>query len=89
MNRKVFVSGASRGIGRAIAEAFAEKGDELFITCINNIEEMNSFAGDISTRYGVRCSAYRCDMSDFDEVKELFDEIGDVDILINNAVWHG
>ncbi len=50
MNRKVFVSGASRGIGKAIAEAFAVKGDELFITCLNNIEEMDSFARDISER---------------------------------------
>jgi 3-oxoacyl-[acyl-carrier protein] reductase len=91
MNRKVFVSGASRGIGKAIAEAFAVKGDELFITCLNNIEEMDSFARDISERYGVKCTAFRCDMADPDEVKKLFDEIGDVDILINNAgvAWIG
>ncbi len=91
MNRKVFVSGASRGIGKAIAEAFAVKGDELFITCLNNIEEMDSFARDISERYGVKCTAFRCDMANPDEVKKLFDEIGDVDILINNAgvAWIG
>ncbi len=91
MNRKVFVSGASRGIGRAIAEAFAQKGDELFITCLNNIEEMDRFAKEMSERYGVRCSAFRCDMSDNDQVRKLFDEIGDVDILINNAAvaWIG
>ena len=91
MKNKVFISGASRGIGKAIAEAFARRGDDLFITCLNNIEEMISFSKELSSKYGVKCEPFRCDMSDSESVKELFEKIGDVDILINNAgvAWMG
>ncbi len=91
MKNKVFISGASRGIGRAIAEAFAKRGDDLFLTCLNNIEEMSSFSEDLTSKYAVKCEAFRCDMSDSAAVKELFEKIGDIDILINNAgvAWMG
>ncbi len=91
MNRKVFVSGASRGIGRAIARSFAENGDNLVLTCINNIEEMSSFARELEKKYGISCMAIRCDMSDGEAVREAFERAGSVDILINNAgiAWMG
>ncbi len=91
MSRRVFISGASRGIGKATAMAFAGKGDRLFITCRNNIEEMSSFAKELSEKYNIQCTPYRCDMSNQAEVQRLFDEIGDVDILVNNAgvAWMG
>ena len=38
MKRKVLITGASRGIGRAIAMSFAREGDDLFLTCKDNIE---------------------------------------------------
>lgn len=91
MNRKVFVSGASRGIGRAIARSFAECGDNLVLTCINNIEEMRLFAGELEEEYKISCMALQCDMSDGDAVKKAFEMAGSVDILINNAgiAWMG
>lgn len=91
MNRKVFVSGASRGIGRAIARSFAQNGDNLVLTCINNIEEMSSFARELEKEFGISALALKCDMSDSDSVREAFEKSGSVDILINNAgiAWMG
>ena len=37
-NKKILITGASRGIGKAIAYEFAKKGYELYLTCKNNIE---------------------------------------------------
>ena len=57
MCRKVLITGASRGIGKSIAEAFAKAGDDLFLTCINNIEDLEKNASELSQKYGVNCRA--------------------------------
>ncbi len=91
MYRKVLITGASRGIGYAIANSFANNKDKLFLTCKENIDILSEYADELTEEYGVRCSAYKCDMSDPKAVKKLFDEIGEIDVLINNAgvAWLG
>lgn len=91
MKRKVLITGASRGIGRAIAISFAKEGDDLFLTCKDNIEMLSDLKKELEEEYGICCKVYACDMSDFIKVKELADEIGDIDILVNNAgiAWIG
>lgn len=85
MNRKVLITGASRGIGRAIAKAFAKEKDELFLTCKKNIDELDKLAKELTAEYGITCHTYRCDAGNYDAVKEMFSEISDIDIVINNA----
>ena len=85
MKRKVLITGASRGIGRAIAISFAKEGDDLFLTCKDNIEMLKDLKRELEEECGISCSVYACDMSDFDKVKELSGQVGDIDILINNA----
>lgn len=85
MKRKVLITGASRGIGRAIAISFAKEGDDLFLTCKDNIEMLRELKQELEEECGISCSVYSCDMSDFDSVKELSQQVGDIDILINNA----
>ncbi|RKM58293.1 SDR family oxidoreductase [Butyrivibrio sp. X503] len=85
MNRKVLITGASRGIGRAIAESFAKAGDELILTCINSVDELRLYAKELSDKYDITCRAFACDAGDYDSVKELFGGIDDIDIVVNNA----
>lgn len=91
MNRKVLITGASRGIGKSIARAFAAERDSLFLTCKNSIDELNLFAGELEKEYGVTVRCFKCDAGDYDSVKEMFLEIADIDIVVNNAgvAWIG
>lgn len=81
------ITGASRGIGKAIAEAFASIGYELFLTCSRTIDDLNAFATELSGKYGVSCRAIQADMGNAKEVARLFSElqIETLDVLVNNA----
>lgn len=79
---RVLVTGASRGIGYAIARAFAERGDTVFATYKSTADTLpvlakENLAGEVIPVY--------CDVSDEKSVKALFVEVGDVDVLVNNA----
>ena len=91
MNRKVLITGASRGIGREIAISFASKKDELFLTCINSIDELRRLGDELTEKYGAICHVFKCDVGSYEEVKELFSQIKDIDIVVNNAgiAWIG
>jgi 3-oxoacyl-[acyl-carrier protein] reductase len=91
MSRTVLITGASRGIGKSIARAFAKLGDNLILTCRNNIEDLEKDAKALESEFGVTAGAFRCDVSDYEAVKALFAGINDIDILINNAgvAWIG
>ena len=91
MSRKVLITGASRGIGRSVAASFAKQGDDLILTCLNNIEDLEKYAGNLEKEFGIKAKAVRCDVSDYEAVKALFADIKDIDILINNAgvAWIG
>jgi len=89
MSRKtVLVTGASRGIGKAIAIKFARKGYNVVISCIRNEDRLMQTKKEIEN-YQVPCLAYMGDMGDMDCCKELFAKIkkqfGGIDVLVNNA----
>ena len=87
-NKKAIITGASRGIGEAIAFDLAENGCDLFIISrkIADLEEVKS---KILKRYNINIFCYELDISNFESVKIIFKEIinkaGSIDILINNA----
>lgn len=85
MSRNVLITGASRGIGKSIAKAFAMQGDNLILTCLNSIEDLEKYAAELEKEFGIRVRAVKCDMSDYEAVKALFADIDELDILINNA----
>jgi len=85
MAEKILLTGASRGIGKATANLLASKGYDLELTCLNNIEDLKSLAGELSSKFSVSVNAHQCDMGEYSQVVSLYNKIGDVDILINNA----
>lgn len=86
MERKhAIITGASRGIGRAIAEAFSHAGYDLTITCVNNTERLNELAVRLREECGIRCSVFTGDLSVYENAVSLFEGMDRVDVLINNA----
>lgn len=83
------ITGGSRGIGAAAAKKLASMGADIAIIYAGNKEMADSVCSDIENEFGVRARSYRCDVSDFNEagetVKKIKEELGSIDILINNA----
>ena len=73
------VTGASRGIGRAIAEELARAGAEVVVGYRSGKDEAEELAAQIGGR------AVQADVSSAEDAKRLVDEAGDVDVLVNNA----
>ena len=84
----VLVTGASRGIGKAIAVKFAKKGYNVVINCAHREGELLQAKKEIEG-YQVSCLAFLGDMGDFAVCQELFAKIrkqfGTLDVLVNNA----
>ena len=82
------VTGASRGIGRAIAEEYAKNGASVAIIATNSVTAGRT-ASEIAAGTGADVRAYACNIADTDAVKAEFEAIladfGTVDILVNNA----
>ncbi len=85
MGKTALVSGASRGIGRAAAESLAEAGYDLYLTCRQSEEELSELKDKLEKNYHIRCAAYICNMGSYEEVSDLFRNIPDLDVLVNNA----
>ncbi len=81
---KVVVTGASRGIGFAVAESFARAGYEVFATYKNTTDTLPDLAERLRAD-GFSLTPVYCDVADSESVKSLFDTAGGCDILINNA----
>jgi 3-oxoacyl-[acyl-carrier protein] reductase len=88
MNKTAFITGASRGIGRAIAETLARDGFNIIIGYNRSEAEAESLAASIAAM-GVRVIAVRGDIGDYVCVKNMFSDIHKVfprvDVLVNNA----
>ncbi len=88
MSKKILITGASRGIGRAIALACAKAGYDLLITCHRNIEQLEEVASECRTG-GIRCVTFAGDLGEWEVANDLFtlvkETYGGMDILINNA----
>lgn len=82
--RTVLVTGASRGIGLAVAEAMAAEGCHLHMAARDKAL-LEKHAAQISGKHGVRTIVHACDLSLLEEVQKLGEACRDVDILVNNA----
>ena len=84
-HKTAFITGASRGIGRAIAKEFAAAGYNLYISCVSSEVLINDFASELENKYGITCNALIGDISDPEVVRGFFRDIDDLDVLVNNA----
>lgn len=86
--KTVLVTGASRGIGRAIAIKYAQMGYNLVITCIHRQEQLMRTMLEIED-YQAACLTFVGDAGDYEACERLFgrirDTFGHVDVLVNNA----
>ncbi len=78
------ITGASRGIGRAIAERLAEEGCDLHLAA-RSLDELEAAQEQLVEDYGVTVEIYPMDLAQSDNVNELCAACSDADILVNNA----
>ncbi|MGH7979915.1 MAG: SDR family NAD(P)-dependent oxidoreductase, partial [Limisphaerales bacterium] len=83
-----FVTGGSRGIGRAIVLALAEAGADVAFTYLQNAEKAREVCG-AALEKGIRCKGYQSDVASLQDAERVIQEVtvefGKVQILVNNA----
>jgi 3-oxoacyl-[acyl-carrier protein] reductase len=87
-NKVVLVTGASRGIGKSIAEECVAQGATVAFTYLSSDEKAKALELELSSKGGI-AKGFKSDASKFDEAQKLIDDVvaafGTIDVLINNA----
>jgi 7-alpha-hydroxysteroid dehydrogenase len=92
-NKTLVISGATRGIGKAIAERFAKEGVNIAFTYNSNEELAKSLAKEWEEKYNIKAKAYKLNILEPETYKDLFKEIDNdferVDFFVSNAIISG
>lgn len=83
--RTILITGASRGIGRAIAKAATPHFDRIIITCKESHDKLLALKQELEAEHSVECMAFVGDMGDYIFVESIFDSLDRIDAVINNA----
>jgi len=86
--KTALITGASKGIGRAIAIQYAEQGANVAFTYLSSVEQGQALESELQAQ-GVKAKGYRSDASDFVQAEKLVNDViadfGSLNILVNNA----
>jgi 3-oxoacyl-[acyl-carrier protein] reductase len=86
--KTALITGASRGIGKGIAQTFAEHGADVAFTFLSSVEKGMELEKELSA-FGTRVKGYRSDAADYKAAEELVNAVvndfGRLDIVVNNA----
>ena len=86
--KTALITGASKGIGRKIAEKFAAQGANVAFTYLSSVEKGEALEKELQS-FGTKVKGYRSDASKFDQAEKLINDIvtefGAIDIVVNNA----
>ena len=87
--KTALITGASRGIGKGIAEVFAKNGCNIAFTYASSVEKAMAFEQELTSLYGVKVKGYQSDAANFNQSMALAEAViadfGKIDCLINNA----
>ena len=87
--KTALITGASRGIGKGIAELFAKNGCNIAFTFASSVEKAKAFEAELMSQFGIKAIGYQSNAADFAESEALAAQVladfGKVDVLINNA----
>jgi 3-oxoacyl-[acyl-carrier protein] reductase len=88
LNKTALITGASRGIGKGIAESFAKNGANVAFTFLNSEEKARALENELQS-FGIKAKGYKSDAADFKSSEELItnvvNDFGTIDVLVNNA----
>lgn len=87
-NKVVLITGASRGIGKSIAEECVNQGAKVAFTYLSSEEKAKALEAELTSNGGV-AKGFKSDASDFEQAQKLVEDVvaefGTVDVLVNNA----